>query len=134
MIKAYPIRPEKSAKSPAATHVDGTGRLQSVSKDVNPSYWRLIKALENQTGLPIVFSMSSSENEPIVNPPRRSIASWGRRWTGLCCIGSSSSGTQHDEKGLVITPRAHAELQERGLKSNADPSRRCRHRFDRRSQ
>ncbi|MFX0202454.1 MAG: carbamoyltransferase, partial [Candidatus Hodarchaeota archaeon] len=66
MIKVYPIRPDKRAEIPAVTHVDGTGRLQTVRKEDNPLYWRLIKEFEKITGVPVVLNTSFNENEPIV--------------------------------------------------------------------
>ncbi|HTQ79445.1 MAG TPA: carbamoyltransferase C-terminal domain-containing protein [Thermoanaerobaculia bacterium] len=69
MIKVYPIRPEKRALIPAVTHVDGTGRLQTVSAATNPRYWKLIHAFERRTGVPMVLNTSFNENEPIVNTP-----------------------------------------------------------------
>jgi len=49
MTLAYSVRPEKRDKIPAPTHVDGTGRLQTVTRDANPRYWKLIKAFEDLT-------------------------------------------------------------------------------------
>jgi carbamoyltransferase len=69
MIKVYPIRPEKRPEIPAVTHVDGTGRLQTVSRRANPRYWALIRAFEEATGVPMVLNTSFNENEPIVNTP-----------------------------------------------------------------
>lgn len=69
MVKVYPVRPEKRASIPAVTHVDGTGRLQTVSRTQNPRYWALIKAFEDATGVPILLNTSFNENEPIVNTP-----------------------------------------------------------------
>jgi carbamoyltransferase len=69
MIKVYPIRPEKRPLIPAVTHVDGTGRLQTVSRRANPRYWKLIAACERRTGVPMVLNTSFNENEPIVNTP-----------------------------------------------------------------
>ena len=69
MIKVYPIRPEKRPLVPAVTHVDGTGRLQTVSARANPRYWKLIRAFEVETGVPMVLNTSFNENEPIVNTP-----------------------------------------------------------------
>src|SRR5450756_50269 len=74
MIKVYPIRPEKRAEIPAVTHVDGTGRLQTVSKRQNPRYWALIKAFDDLTGVPVVLNTSFNENEPIVNTPEEALA------------------------------------------------------------
>jgi len=69
MLKVYPIRPEKRPQIPAVTHVDGTGRLQTVSDRSDPLYARLIRAVEAETGVPIVLNTSFNENEPIVNTP-----------------------------------------------------------------
>lgn len=69
MIKVYPIRPEQRPRIPAVTHVDGTGRLQSVNREANPRYWALIRAFEERTGIPLVLNTSFNENEPIVNTP-----------------------------------------------------------------
>jgi carbamoyltransferase len=73
MIKVYPIRPEKRPLIPAVTHVDGTGRLQTVSKATNPRYWKLIKAFEDLTDVPLVLNTSFNENEPIVNRPEEAL-------------------------------------------------------------
>jgi carbamoyltransferase len=73
MIKVYPIRPSKRPEIPAVTHVDGTGRLQTVSRAQNPRYWRLIKAFEERTGVPILLNTSFNENEPIVNTPEEAL-------------------------------------------------------------
>jgi len=69
MEKVFPIRPEKQASIPAVTHVDGTGRLQSVDKDISPRYYSLIEAFRKKTGIPILLNTSFNENEPIVNSP-----------------------------------------------------------------
>ncbi len=73
MIKVYPVRPEKRHVIPAVTHVDGTGRLQTVSKAQNARYWGLIRAFEEQTGVPVVLNTSFNENEPIVNTPEEAL-------------------------------------------------------------
>ncbi len=73
MLKVYPIRPEKRPQVPAVTHVDGTGRLQTVSERANPRYWRLISAFARETGVPMVLNTSFNENEPIVNTPAEAL-------------------------------------------------------------
>lgn len=73
MIKVYPVRAEKRSVIPAVTHVDGTGRLQTVSKTQNPRYWGLIDAFRQQTGVPVVLNTSFNENEPIVNTPTEAL-------------------------------------------------------------
>ncbi len=73
MIKVYPIRPEKRPLIPAVTHADGTGRLQTVSRRSNPRYWKLIRAFEERTGVPMLLNTSFNENEPIVNTPAEAL-------------------------------------------------------------
>jgi carbamoyltransferase len=69
MVQVYPVRPEKREIIPAVTHVDGSGRLQSVSRESNPRYWALIQAFGRQTGVPVLLNTSFNENEPIVLTP-----------------------------------------------------------------
>lgn len=73
MIQVYPVRPEKRGVIPAVTHVDGSGRLQTVSERTNPLYWRLIKAFERVTGVPVLLNTSFNENEPIVHRPEEAL-------------------------------------------------------------
>ena len=54
---------------PAVTHIDGTGRLQSVNKDISPRYYNLIETFRQRTGVPILLNTSFNENEPIVCDP-----------------------------------------------------------------
>jgi len=54
-------------------HVDGTGRLQTVSKEDNRLYWTLIDAFRARTGIPLVLNTSFNENEPIVNTPEQAL-------------------------------------------------------------
>jgi carbamoyltransferase len=69
MLMAYRVREDKRSAIPAVTHVDGTGRLQTVDRDVNPVYWGLIKAFQEHTGVPVILNTSFNENEPIVRTP-----------------------------------------------------------------
>lgn len=73
MIQVYPVRPEKRDVIPAVTHVDGSGRLQSVSETSNPRYWALIRAFYAQTGVPVLLNTSFNENEPIVERPEQAL-------------------------------------------------------------
>jgi carbamoyltransferase len=73
MEKVFPIKPEKHAIIPAVTHVDGTGRLQTVDKDVSPRYYALIDRFREKTGVPILLNTSFNENEPIVNTPAEAL-------------------------------------------------------------
>jgi carbamoyltransferase len=73
MIQVYPVRPAKRGVIPAVTHVDGSGRLQTVSREGNPRYWRLIEAFRERTGVPILLNTSFNENEPIVHQPSEAL-------------------------------------------------------------
>lgn len=73
MTLAYSVRPEKRDKIPAPTHVDGTGRLQTVTREANPRYYQLISEFERQTGVPVVLNTSFNDNEPIVCRPEEAL-------------------------------------------------------------
>jgi carbamoyltransferase len=73
MLMVYQIKPERRAEVPAVTHVDGSGRLQTVSRSVNDRYYQLISDFNELTGVPIVLNTSFNENEPIVCTPRHAI-------------------------------------------------------------
>lgn len=65
----FPVRPEKKAQIPAVTHVDGTARVHTVSKNSNELFWNLIREFELKTGVPMLLNTSFNENEPIVCSP-----------------------------------------------------------------
>ncbi len=73
MEKVFQIKPEKHAAIPAVTHVDGTGRLQTVEEQDNPRYYQLIKRFGEKSGVPILLNTSFNENEPIVNTPEHAL-------------------------------------------------------------
>jgi carbamoyltransferase len=73
MSLAYPVRPEKRDKIPAPTHVDGTARLQTVTREANPRYWKLIRAFGDATCVPVVLNTSFNDNEPIVCRPEEAL-------------------------------------------------------------
>jgi carbamoyltransferase len=73
MTLAYSVRPEKREKIPAPTHVDGTGRLQTVTREANPRYHALISAFHKLTGVPVVLNTSFNDNEPIVCRPEEAL-------------------------------------------------------------
>ena len=73
MTFAYSVRPEKRSVLVAPTHVDGTGRLQTVEREANPRYWKLIREFGNLTGVPAVVNTSFNDNEPIVCRPQEAI-------------------------------------------------------------
>ncbi|MFO1000132.1 MAG: carbamoyltransferase C-terminal domain-containing protein [Planctomycetaceae bacterium] len=87
MEKVFPICKEKHAIIPAVTHVDGSGRLQTVSKRSNPLYHRLISRFHEKTGVPIVLNTSLNENEPIVRTPAEAISCFLRTDMDVIVIG-----------------------------------------------
>jgi carbamoyltransferase len=66
MLQVFPIRSERRGQIPAVTHVDGTGRLQTVDRASNARYYTLIDAFFRLTGVPMLLNTSFNENEPVV--------------------------------------------------------------------
>ena len=87
MTQAYSVRTEKRSTIPAPTHVDGTGRLQTVTQDANPRYWRLIREFGNLTGVPVVLNTSFNDNEPIVCRPEEGIDCFLRTKMDVLVLG-----------------------------------------------
>ena len=69
MEKVFPIKKEMQKLIPAVTHVDGTGRLQTVNPINSPKYYNLINQFFKKSGVPMLLNTSFNENEPIVNRP-----------------------------------------------------------------
>ena len=87
MLQVYPVRPDKRALVPAITHVDGSGRLQTVSPRSNPRYYRLIKTFEGLTGIPMLLNTSFNENEPIVLTPEQALDCFLRTHMDVIVMG-----------------------------------------------
>jgi len=87
MTLAYAVRPEKREKIPAPTHVDGTGRLQTVMREANPRYHVLISAFRDLTGVPVVLNTSFNDNEPIVCRPEEAIDCFQRTRMDALVLG-----------------------------------------------
>jgi carbamoyltransferase len=73
MLMVYQIKPARRAEIPAVTHIDGSGRLQTVSREQNELYYQLISDFHKLSGVPLVLNTSFNENEPIVHTPREAI-------------------------------------------------------------
>jgi carbamoyltransferase len=87
MMQVYQIREEKRSIIPAVTHVDGSGRLQTVYRQTNPLYWRLIDAFRRLTGVPMVLNTSFNENEPVVCRPEEALDCFVRTSMDLLVLG-----------------------------------------------
>ena len=88
MEKVYKIKPEKHETIPAVTHVDGTGRLQTVEKLDNERYHNLISAFNEKSGVPILLNTSFNENEPIVNSPEHALDCFLRTKMDMLVLGN----------------------------------------------
>jgi carbamoyltransferase len=88
MTFAYAVRPEKRAVIPAPTHVDGTARLQTVSRASNPLYWKLLRTMGDLTGVPVVLNTSFNDNEPIVCRPEEALHCFERTQMDVLTIGN----------------------------------------------
>jgi len=88
MLQVIPIRPERRAQIPAVTHVDGTGRLQTVDRASNPLYYALIEAFFYLTGVPMVLNTSFNENEPVVCRPEEALDCFLRTKMDVLVLGN----------------------------------------------
>jgi carbamoyltransferase len=88
MMQVYQVRPERRGHIPAVTHVDGSGRLQTVHQQANPRYYRLIDAFRKETGVPMVLNTSFNENEPVVCKPEEALACFLRTKMDVLVLGN----------------------------------------------
>src|SRR5262249_38166691 len=89
MQQVYPVREDKRHIVPAITHVDGSGRLQTVNEAQNPLYYRLIREFANITGVPMLLNTSFNENEPIVDTPAQAVACFLRTQMDAIVVGNT---------------------------------------------
>jgi carbamoyltransferase len=87
MTIVVPVRPEKRHAIPAVTHVDGTARPQTVSRAVNPKYWRLLDEFEQRTGVPVLLNTSFNIQEPIVCTPADALKTFADSGVDALAIG-----------------------------------------------
>jgi carbamoyltransferase len=104
MTMTYRVRPERRSAIPASTHIDGTGRLQTVSRRTQPLYWRLISEFENLTGVPVLLNTSFNENEPIVCTPVEAIECFARTRMDVLVLGSFVVSRGDSARGVENTP------------------------------
>jgi carbamoyltransferase len=99
MMQVYPIRAEKRPLIPAVTHVDGSGRLQTVTRDANPRYYSLIAAFRDVTGVPMVLNTSFNENEPVVCTPEEALDCFVRTKMDMLVLGNHIVRRKEREAG-----------------------------------
>jgi carbamoyltransferase len=88
MMKVFQVREEKRSEIPAVTHADGSGRLQTVYKETNARYYRLIEAFREQTGVPMILNTSFNENEPVVCRPEEALDCFLRTKMDVLVMGT----------------------------------------------
>jgi carbamoyltransferase len=88
MLKAFTANERMGRDMPAAVHVDGTTRAQTVTAEANPAYYRMIKQFENQTGMPAVMNTSFNlDDEPIVCSPYNAVRTFFASGADYLAIG-----------------------------------------------
>jgi carbamoyltransferase len=87
MMQVFQVREKQRKLIPAVTHVDGSGRLQTVSPHTNPRYHRLIEEFRRLTGVPMVLNTSFNENEPVVCRPQEAFECFLRTKMDVLVIG-----------------------------------------------
>jgi carbamoyltransferase len=87
MLMAHNVCAEKPCQIPATTHVDGTGRVQTVNRHQNPRFYKLIHEFARQTGVPVLLNTSFNENEPIVCRPQEALECFLRTKMDLIVLG-----------------------------------------------
>ena len=88
MSEVYPVRSDKRSILPAITHVDGTGRLQTVKKSENKKYYDLISKFNELTSVPVLLNTSFNENEPIVRTPQEALNCFLRTNMDVLVLGN----------------------------------------------
>jgi carbamoyltransferase len=112
MTFAFPVRAEKHSVIPAPTHVDGTARLQTVSRSANPLYWKLLRALGDLTGVPVVLNTSFNDNEPIVCRPEEALDCFRRTQMDVLVMGNLVL----EKKSAAVKPAEDAERFAQGAR------------------
>jgi carbamoyltransferase len=102
MVVVYFVKPEWRERLSAITHEDGTGRVQTVTRENNELYYDLIKRFDSRTGIPVLLNTSFNENEPVVHRPEEAVACFDRTKMDVLCIGSY----------FLEKPEGHAEQTE----------------------
>ena len=95
MMQVYPVATDRRDVIPAVTHVDGSGRLQTVSATTNRLYWELIRTFERITGVPVLLNTSFNENEPIVHCPAEAIDCFLRTGMDVLVLGNHVVARAH---------------------------------------
>ncbi len=88
MLQVYPVRENRQQAISSVTHVDGSGRLQTVHRESNPLFWKLIDTFRRKTGVPVLLNTSFNENEPICHLPGEALDCFLRTEMDALALGS----------------------------------------------
>ncbi len=88
MMKVFQIKEKKRPELPAVTHLDGSGRLQTVNKETNPRYYKLIQTFQTISDVPVLLNTSFNENEPVVCRPQEALDCFLRTRMDLLVMGN----------------------------------------------
>jgi carbamoyltransferase len=88
MTMAPRIRPDKIHLIPAAAHVDGTGRIQTIEREQNRRYYGVIEAYAKLTGIPVILNTSFNRQEPVVNAPDHAVSCYLRTDMDVLVLGN----------------------------------------------
>ena len=114
MVLVYKTRADKRELVPAVNHVDDTGRLQTVTREANPRYYRLIEEFERQTGVPILLNTSFNENEPVVMTPEQAVETFQKTRMDMLVLGNlvvrrSGGGAEEAAEPATFSRQVEAE-------------------------
>ncbi len=110
MTIAPKVRPEKADQIPAGVHADGTGRIQTASREANPRYHRVISEFEKLTGVPVLLNTSFNRQEPIVARPEEAISCFLRTDMDVLVLGNFYS-SYRGEKSIALAEERFASTQ-----------------------
>ena len=112
MMQVFQIREEKRPQIPAVTHVDGSGRLQTVSRATNPKYYRLIESFRALTGVPMLLNTSFNENEPVVCKPQEALDCFLRTRMDVLIMGNTVISRRGSFAADVVTSAQEASTED----------------------
>jgi carbamoyltransferase len=104
MLLTYRVRPQARSRIPAPTHVDGTGRLQTVNRDQNPRFYDLIAAFGRLTGVPVLLNTSFNDNEPICCTPEEAVETFQRTRMDVLVLGNLFAEREATAEGSSERP------------------------------
>lgn len=106
MMQVFQIRPDRRLAIPAVTHVDGSGRLQTVSAATNPLYHELIRCFADLSGVPMVLNTSFNENEPVVCSPGEALDCFLRTEMDTLVLGNFALRREREAAGAAAADSA----------------------------